>query len=59
MKIVIANHSTINVGKCTNAEIVRAIREYDLANATPVDCMDFIKALKASINNGNTEPTSL
>ena len=45
VKIKIKN-STVCLGGLLDAPLVKALEKFDLANATPLDCMAFIRKLK-------------
>lgn len=42
---IIVKKSVICVGLC-EGELRRALREFDLAGKTPLECMDFLRQLK-------------
>ncbi|MBQ6029897.1 MAG: hypothetical protein IJL31_00145 [Oscillospiraceae bacterium] len=45
LKIKIKN-SIVHVGALAEGSLLRDIAEFDLADKTPLDCMDFIRKLK-------------
>ena len=46
-RIIKFKHSTICIGNLTtDAPLLKELQEFDLANSTPTDCMDFLRDLK-------------
>lgn len=51
-RIIKFKNATISIGNLsTDQALLHEIEQFDLANSTPTDCMDFLRDLKSRYGN--------